>query len=128
MLADGPFTVRNWMELRLDVGLITLSSCEVGISSTFGGDEIAGFMQALLMTGGHAALLGLWTVNALTTKAFMENLYQRMWVGRSLRGKASAVREAAMALRRGSLLPQTTNFDLTDPYYWAPFALYGDWH
>ena len=42
-------------------------------------------------------------------------------------GEAEALREAALALRRGDLIPPNEHIDLTDPYYWAPFVLIGDW-
>jgi CHAT domain-containing protein len=85
---------------------------------------MAGFAQTLLMTGGQSALLGLWSVNTITTKALMEDFYHRWQNGQT---KASALRQAILALRDGQLLPPGNGLDLSDAYYWAPFALYGNW-
>jgi CHAT domain-containing protein len=73
--------------------------------------------------------MGLWSVNAATTAAFMVDFYRRLWDGDGSQcsDKATALREAALALRRGELIPPQDGFDPSDPYYWAPFILVGDW-
>ncbi len=128
-LADGLFTARDFMNLRFQADLVTLSACQTGMSGSLGGDEMAGLSQALLYAGASSLLMGLWSVNAFTTAALMADLYRRLWGldGRKQMSEAQALREAALALRRGELTAPNKQLDLTDPYYWASFVLVGDW-
>jgi CHAT domain-containing protein len=129
LLADGPFTARQWMELRFQADLVALSACETGMSGSLGGDEMAGLSQALLYAGASSLLLGLWSVDARTTAALMVDFYERLWDEQGVKrtDEATALREAALALRDGQLLPPSGNLNPADPYYWAPFVLVGDW-
>ncbi len=129
LLADGLFTARQWMELRLRADLVTLSACQTGLAGRLAGDELAGLSQALLYAGASSLLVGLWSVNAWTTASLMEDFYRRLWdeSGHKKTDEASALRQAALALRNGELLPPTEHLDPSDPYYWAPFILIGDW-
>ncbi|SNB60463.1 CHAT domain-containing protein, partial [Thermoflexus hugenholtzii] len=129
LLADGLFTARQWMELHLRADLVTLSACETGLSGRLAGDELAGLSQALLYAGASSLLVGLWSVNAWTTASLMVDFYRRLWDkgGHKKTDKATALRQATLALRNGELLSPTEHFDPSDPYYWAPFILIGDW-
>ena len=131
LLGDGLFTARKWMTLRFRADLVTLSACQTGLVGHMGGDELAGLSQALLYAGASSLLLGLWSVNAVTTAHLMMDFYRRLWDGtdRKRTDKATALREATLALRDGALLPPEIQeqIDTADPYYWAPFILVGDW-
>lgn len=124
LLADGPFTARQWMDLHLVADLVTISACELGQSWSLGGGENLGFPQVLIMSGAQSALLGLWRVNAWTTLVFMQDFYKRWHSGQP---KALALRHAMLGLRDGKLLPSTVGLDVSDPYFWASFDLYGNW-
>ncbi len=133
LLADGLFTARQWMELRFRAGLVTLSACGTGLTGFLGGDELAGLSQALLYAGASSLLVSLWSVDALTTASLMVDFYRRLWdeSGNKKTDTAAALREATLALRKGELkgelLPPAEGLDPSDPYYWAPFILVGDW-
>lgn len=153
LLADGLYTARRFLTRFMPVELVTLSACQTGISSPLGGDEMAGFSMALLTAGARSLLLELWNVHAPTTATMMVDFYRRLWgVGwtsvvtkfldyapnvlkvrqRGARRpprmtKAEALRQTMLALRDGRLMPPQENFDPSDPYYWAPFVLVGDW-
>jgi CHAT domain-containing protein len=129
LLADGLFTARQWMELRFRAGLVTLSACGTGLTGFLGGDELAGLSQALLYAGASSLLVSLWSVDALTTAFLMVDFYRRLWdeSGNKKTDTAAALREATLALRKGELLPPAEGLDPSDPYYWAPFILVGDW-
>ena len=131
LLADGPFTARQWMDLHFRADLITLSACRMAQAGSLGGDEMAGMSQSLLYAGASSLLVGLWSVNAVTTAYLMVAFYRRLWDerGRKRTDEATALREAALALRDGKLLPpeRQARLDTADPYYWAPFVLVGDW-
>jgi CHAT domain-containing protein len=59
----------------------------------------------------------------------MVDFYRRLWdeSGNKKTDTATALREATLALRKGELLPPAEGLDPSDPYYWAPFILVGDW-
>lgn len=116
LLADGEFTIREWMQLRLQADLITLSACQTGAGYHQSGDEIIGISRALLATGASAALLTLWSVNAFATAQWMQLFYHRI-------GNQTADRQpAAFAFQEATLELFEQN---NDPYYWAPFILVG---
>jgi CHAT domain-containing protein len=108
---------REWMGLRLQAEMVTLSACRSGFSEVGRGDEMVGMTRALLYAGARSTLLTLWSVNAGTTLEWMKDFYNRVWVGdgQKLKHKAFAFQEATLALRRR----------YPNPYIWAPFILVG---
>ena len=102
LLADGEFTARDWMRLRLNADLVTLSACQLGISEQNPGDDLVGMARALMYAGASSLLLTLWSVRADTTKDWMLDFYKRVWktpsAGKS-QNEAYAVRDAMLALR-----------------------------
>ncbi len=129
LLADGGFTMRSWLNLQLEADLVTLSACQLAQSANLGGEEMMGFVQGILISGGRSALLGLWNVNALITKALMERFYNN-WFNKDIKmTKAQALRQAVLDLRKSPPPEALANehIDLDDPYLWAPFCLYGVW-
>lgn len=134
LLADGAggdatvYTARRFMARRLPVGLVTLSACQTAISGSLGGDEMAGLSMALLSAGAGALLLGLWSVDAVTTAFLMDAFYGQLGAAEGNGAtRAATLRETMLALRDGHILPPGPHFDPADPYYWAPFVLVGDW-
>ena len=118
-LADGDVTAREWMRLRTRADLVTLSACESGFSEVGRGDELTGLAHALLYAGASSALLTLWSVSALTTRAWMTDFYGR------LRGGGGRQRvPIALAFQQATCALLDRN---SDPYYWAPYVLTGDW-
>ncbi len=119
-LADGKFTARQWMELKLQTDLVTLSACQTGINEVGRGDEIVGLSRALLYAGASSVLLTLWSVNAKSTKEWMLDFYQQTWSSTKgkLKAEAFAFKQATLELRK-----KYPN----DPSHWAAFILVGDW-
>ena len=119
-LADGPFKARQWMGLKLQTDLVTLSACQTGINEVGRGDEIVGLSRALLYAGASSVLLTLWSVNAESTKEWMLDFYQQTWSSTKgkLKAEAFAFQQATLELRK-----KYPN----DPSHWAAFILVGDW-
>jgi len=119
-LADGPFTARNWLELRLQADLVTLSACESGVSQIHVGGDPVGLMRAILFAGASSLLTTLWSVNSLSTLKWMLKFYDA-WNKDGLQtvDKATAFREATLELMKDKAF--------RDPYYWAPFVLVGNY-
>ncbi|MBC7883750.1 MAG: tetratricopeptide repeat protein, partial [Anaerolineae bacterium] len=127
------------LELR-NVSLLTLSACETASTDGRSGIGLASVAEA---SGGAQSVLGsLWPVNDRSTSLLMQRLYTNLKAGMP---KAEALRQAQVALirgkrgeegqpdQRGGVVPQPkatspapTNL-LSDPFYWAPFILLGDW-
>ncbi len=119
LLADGEFTAREWMRLRLDADLVTLSACQLAFSQTNPGDDLVGMARALFYAGASSVLLALWSVQSDTTKAWMVDFYKRVWrAGIKQQPLAFAHRAATLELMRA--YPH-------EPHIWAPFVLMGNW-
>lgn len=90
---------------------------------------MAELSQVLLYAGASSLLVLSWLANAVTTAVLMIDLYRRLCGadGSKQMSEAQALREACLALRNGELIKSNDYIDLTDPYYWAPFVLVGDW-
>ncbi|MGD8404764.1 MAG: CHAT domain-containing protein, partial [Anaerolineales bacterium] len=118
MLADGEFTARDWMGVRINSEMVTLSACRTGFSEVGRGDEIVGMTRSLLYAGTRSVLVSLWSVNAISTMMWMEDFYKTIWDenGNKMTQKAKAFQQATLNLMK----------EFEDPYYWAPFILVGD--
>jgi CHAT domain-containing protein len=130
------------LELR-NVSLLTLSACETAASDGRSGIGLAAMAEA---SGGAQSVLGsLWSVSDASTSLLMQRLYNNLKAGMP---KAEALRQAQLMLiydqkdangqadNRGglgivsngkALTTPTTAVTLSDPFFWAPFILIGDW-
>ncbi|MBI2865647.1 MAG: CHAT domain-containing protein [Chloroflexi bacterium] len=111
-LADGWLNVYDIYNLRLNASLVTLSSCQTGVSKIVGSDEIIGISRGFLYAGAASLLASLWAVNDLSTANLMRTFYQNLVHGAS---KRSALRSAQIQMEA----------EYGHPYYWAPFVLVG---
>jgi CHAT domain-containing protein len=124
--------------------LLTLSAC-----STVKGDaakdglEMDSLGMIAQQKDAEAVLATLWDVNDASTARLMSDFYAR-WVKFPAAGKAEALRQAQLALLRGSEAgssqperdrgfasehkPGSTAHatGYSHPYYWAPFVLIGN--
>ncbi len=111
-LADGWVTVRDICSQRLRARLVTLSSCETGLSKVFAGDEILGLARGFLTAGADTLVVSLWTVNDAAAGHLMSDFYKNLQRGETI---GASLRTAQMAFveRR------------EHPFYWSPFVLMG---
>jgi CHAT domain-containing protein/Tfp pilus assembly protein PilF len=126
------------------VELLALSACNTAVGdNNASGAEVEGFAVMAQQQGAKAVLASLWSVADASTRSFMEAFYRARLRGRT--SKAQALREAQLALLRGSgrsqaapargLTNPATGQDFVPPggapyahpYYWAPFILMGNW-
>jgi CHAT domain-containing protein len=119
LLADGTFTAREWMRLRLDADLVTLSACQLAFSETNRGDDLVGMARALFYAGASSLLLALWSVRSDTTKAWMVDFYKRVW--------RNGVKQQPLAFAHRAATLELMRAHPNDPYIWAPFVLMGNW-
>jgi CHAT domain-containing protein len=145
LLGDG--SVLSLAELKrlpnifANVALLTLSACETGLGdSAFDGTELEAFGVLAQRQGASAVIATLWNVADQSTATLMRDFY-KVWTSQPYVSKAEALRQAQLAMLRGSnsapsetnsLIPrglrQTANAQrTTHPFYWAPFFLIGNW-
>ena len=79
------------------------------------GDELQGLVWALLYAGAAAVMASLWPVDDAAAQYMASAFYHHWQSGTPL---LAAYRQALQQLRAE---PQFAN-----PYYWAPFVLFGD--
>ena len=122
------------------VELLTLSACNTAVGDAGAtGTEVEGAGILAQNNGAKAVIASLWSVSDASTRVFMQEFYR----ARSRRGatKASALRDAQVALLRGGAATATTDrrglklaapspapaSQYSHPYFWAPFILIGNW-
>lgn len=128
--------------------LLTLSACSTAKDYTSrNGVEMDSLGMVAQQKDAEAVLATLWDVNDASTSLLMSDFYAR-WLKNPADGKAEALRQAQMALLKGSAASsgsghargletehEATATEATAtrqdagyalPYYWAPFVLIGN--
>jgi CHAT domain-containing protein len=103
------------MDMRLQASLVVLSACETGRGEALNGEGMLGMTWALLVAGSPATVASQWKVESRGTTELMLAFHRALKSGV---GKAEALRDAALAVRRTS--------EYRHPYYWAAFELVGN--
>lgn len=98
------------------VRLVGLSACQTALPEENSGAEVVSLAQAFSVAGGRAVLASLWSVSDEGTEKLMVNFYQQVAAHKSL---AESLQKAQL-----SLLARP---DLSHPFYWSAFPLFGDW-
>ena len=155
LLGDGKHLTLSEIKTKLNfnsVELLTLSACETALgddSTSHHGVEVEGLGAIAQQAGAKAVLATLWPVADASTAALMRALYQAHKVDHL--DKADALRQAQLALLRGSAAVEVSNdaqrglarmsggaaaggnfkadpnAPYAHPFYWAPFILMGNW-
>jgi CHAT domain-containing protein len=147
LLADGEaLTVYELMGLGLDADLVVLSACRTGQGTATNGDDVLGFVRALLGAGAGAAVVSLWPVDDDSTSLLMRAFYDALAGGtppavalaaaqghvRQLDDDAARLEReilrAEVSGRARDMLPERGAHaieDLSHPYHWAPFIYVG---
>jgi CHAT domain-containing protein len=99
---------------RTPVELLVLSACQ-----TAEGDDRTplGLTGVALQSGARGAIGALWPVDDAATQLIMRRLYENLRDPGATKGRA--LQQAQLALLREPAW--------TEPYYWAPFILVGNW-
>jgi len=97
-----------------DVDLITLSSCETGLTDPRVRRDVFGIVRALFFAGAKRVVAPLWAVNDQATAKLMQVFYQAY----------SENIPAVLSLQRAQkALMETERY--RHPYYWSAFVLMG---
>lgn len=113
--------------------LMTLSACETGAENKRDdGVVMESLGELILDKGAESAISSLWTVFDPSTGALMADFYNTWVNSKTPVTKAAALRQAELDLLHGKVQPDAalksqgvTSF--SNPYYWAPFVLTGNW-
>jgi CHAT domain-containing protein len=115
-------------KLRIDADLVTLSACQTALGKEVAGEGIVGLTRAFQYAGARTVLASLWRVADESTAELMKRFYRGL---RSGLPKDQALRQAQLAFIRGPVAihsgDKAEDRDLSHPFYWAAFQLYGDW-
>ncbi len=111
-LADGPLTLHDLQQWRLQVPMVALSACETAMSRTAAGDDRIGLVRGLLASGTVCVVASGWAVDDASTARLMGVLYRALARGAR---PAAALREAQVTLVREGL----------HPFHWAAFSVHG---
>jgi len=101
--------------------LVTLSACDTAMgedNALSNGAEIESFGVLVQELGAKSVMATLWPVIDESTSFFMKRFYQ-------LREQDKLTK--AEALRQAQLSMITSGDKFSQPYYWAPFVLMGNW-
>jgi CHAT domain-containing protein len=110
----GYVTAAELAAYNIDAELVTLSACETALGREIAGEGLFGLPYALAVAGSRATVLTLWSVADEGTAAFMKRFYAKLARGdRPAAALAKTKREFMRHPRWG------------DPFFWAPFVLYG---
>jgi len=103
--------------LNLDAELVVLSGCETGLGRPVFGEGLVGLSRAFFYAGAEQVISTLWQVPDTATAELMGGFYRAL-----LQDGATvpdALRLAQLEIRKDARW--------SNPYYWAPFVLQGDW-
>ncbi|HXZ87995.1 MAG TPA: CHAT domain-containing protein [Candidatus Binataceae bacterium] len=147
LLGDGSILSLRTLRLSPDlhmsgVQLLTLSACQTASSKeSLTGSEVDSLAETVQARGAEAVLASLWPVDDESTRLLMTSFYGGLMAGKGQISKASALRDAQVALIRGGFASKPLPGELSvanpensasrsrfsNPYYWAPFILIGNW-
>ncbi len=114
---DGFLRLDDIRGLDLRCDLVVLSSCRTALGREIRGEGLLGLTQAFLQAGAGRVVVSLWNVNDPATAELMSRFYRGML--RERRPPSEALRAAQLSMLREPRWEA--------PYYWAGFALQGEW-
>jgi hypothetical protein len=117
LAGTGVLRAADLLGRRSRASLAVLSGCETGVSEQRPGDEIVGFVRALLLSGVHSVLASQWRVTDASTQELLSDFHRAARTPGTSR--AEALRQAVRAIRAD---PRYGH-----PYHWGGFALVGSW-
>jgi CHAT domain-containing protein len=118
--ADGFLRTDEVFNLHLGTPLVMLSACETGLGKEASGEGVIGLARAFMYAGAPTVGVSLWSVADRSTADLMADFYKSLLSG----GGAAQQPSAALRSARLSMIAAKR---YSAPFYWAPFALVGDW-
>ena len=115
---DGLIEGREIAEMNLTAEMVVLSACETARGREIDGEGIVGLAWSFAAAGVPMVIASNWKVDSAVTADFMIDFYSELneknnWT------KNEALRTAAIKRLKSE--------KTAHPFYWAGFALFGDW-
>ncbi len=112
-------------QVRLDADLAVLSACDTALGQEVAGEGIVGLTRAFQYAGARSVLASLWSVADASTALLMRRFHLGLQAGMS---RDEALRAAQLAFIAGPVTTDEGDLprDLSHPFFWAAFQLYGD--
>jgi CHAT domain-containing protein len=114
---DGYLQTYEVFDLRLNADLVVLSACNTALGKLSKGEGLIGISRAFLYAGVPSIVVSLWNVEDEATGKIMEYFYNYLKQGVH---KNNALRLAKLEYLKNA------NITRRDPFFWAPFILFGD--
>jgi len=111
---DGYLRLGEIKSLDLQCDLVVMSACETSMGNIVHGEGMIGLPQAFLIAGSRSVMASLWPVDDEATFILMEEFYRNIL--KKHMGAHEALQKARAVIRA----------EYDDPYYWAPFIIYGE--
>jgi CHAT domain-containing protein len=116
---DGFLLLHEIYNLKLPAEMVVLSSCKTGLGKEIKGEGLIGLARGFMYAGTARVVVSLWDINDESTAELMSRLYRKLLGKRRLR-PAAALRAAQLSVWRSGRWQA--------PYYWAGFALQGEYN
>jgi CHAT domain-containing protein len=114
---NGFLRLHEVYNLKLPAELVVLSACQTGLGKDIRGEGLIGLTRAFMYAGAARVAASLWKVDDAATAELMKRFYRGMF-DKGLR-PAAALRVAQVEMWRQERF--------SAPYFWAAFALQGEW-
>lgn len=114
---DGFLRLHEIYNLRLPAELVVLSACQTGLGKEIRGEGLIGLTRGFMYAGTARVIASLWSVRDEATAELMKRFYTAL----IRRGKTPS---AALQFAQASMWKDS---DWKSPYYWAGFAIQGEW-
>jgi len=114
---DGFLRLNEIYNLNLPADLVVLSACQTALGKEIRAEGLIGLMRGFMYAGAARVVASQWKVDDEATSELMGRFYEKMLK----RGEpaAAALRQAQLEMRRQSRWHA--------PYFWAAFAIQGEW-
>lgn len=116
VLGNEVLTVRELLESSIDCHMVVLSACHSAFVSPEPGDPFVSLSAAFLYAGAHHVVAAQWAVSDEITTSLISRFYEEFHA-RALDsfGIASSLSTASHSIEK----------EQAEPYYWAPFGVFG---
>ena len=114
---DGFLRFHDVYNMKLGADLVVLSGCQTGLGKDLQGEGLVGLTRGFMYAGARRVVASLWQVDDESTAELMKRFYRALL--KEGRRPPDALRQAQLELSRHPRF--------SAPFYWAGFALQGDW-
>ncbi|MEX0274930.1 MAG: CHAT domain-containing protein, partial [Flavobacteriaceae bacterium] len=118
MEKDNELHISELYGLKFNADLAVLSACNTGVGGYGSGEDMVSLSQAFMYSGIPSTVSSLWSAPDQSTKQIMVSFYEYL--------KEGHTKSKALQMAKLDYLHHTTDENLSHPYYWAGFVLYGN--